>query len=322
MANLVTTSPCSIAWLRYDQSNDVPSATPYFWQGQSLTWQIMARVNDDAYCLFGCAGSSLSLAQQTGISFTSTRTLITLTAGSATFVLDFFSPVSLTDYVRQSIPYSYVRVEVQHQPRRSTIDVLMAIDDTWTSQQPDTQAEFFKSWGGSLVFTLSGKNSYTWAENDNMAAWGNVVLAASSTAGSHVSYQVGRPEDIATQFKNNGTLIDDATSYSSGDLVALAYRLHGSLRHSSPSVTFAIGLEQENALNWLEEPQTGYYQATVSGTGNVVDHFFKDEAAARVEGYALDKRVIDIGHQISTNYSDILESCVRQVSVPYPYNNQ
>ena len=93
------------AWLLYDESIDVPSATPVFWQGQSLTWQIMARVNNDAHCLFGCANSSLETAQQADISFTLTRTLISLNAGSTTFVLDFFSPVSLTDYVRQSIPY-------------------------------------------------------------------------------------------------------------------------------------------------------------------------------------------------------------------------
>lgn len=302
-----------LAWLRYDQSMDVPSATPYFWKGQPLTWQVMARVDDEAYCLFGCGSSSLQPAKQSAISFTSTRTLITLTAGSTTFVLDFFSPVSLTDYVRQSIPYSYLRVKVMHQPSTSTVSVLMAIDDTWTAQQPDTQAEFFKTSGGSLFFTLRGKNSYTWAEKRDMAAWGDVVLAAAATPGSDVSYQTGHSADIAARFKHNGTLLDDAADYTSGDLVALAYHIPVPGQHSPRSVTFAIGLEQENAFNWLGEPQTGYYQAAISGTRNVVDHFFKDTSAARAEGLALDKKVLEIGSQISANYSDILESCVRQM---------
>ena len=91
--------------------------------------------------------------------------------------------------------------------------------------------------------------------------------------------------------------------------MALAYHLDT----PAPSVTFAIGLEQENALNWLSEPQTGYYQATISGTGNVVDHFFADAPFAMAEGNALDQKITDIEGKISSKYSDILESTVRQM---------
>ena len=142
-----------------------------------------------------------------------------------------------------------------------------------------------------------------------MAAWSQVVLAADSKAGGHVSYQVGSTDVIASQFKNNGTLTGEDAGCESGDLVALAYYLDT----PAPSVTFAIGLEQENALNWLSEPQTGYYQVTISGTGNVVDHFFPDAPFAMAEGNALDQKITDVGSKICCNYSDILESTVRQM---------
>ncbi|CAL5867994.1 uncharacterized protein PFLUO_LOCUS2217 [Penicillium psychrofluorescens] len=196
----------------------------------------------------------------------------------------------------------------------STIDILTAIDDTWTSQQPNTQVDLLKSDNGSLIFSLGGKSSYTWAENSDMAAWGLVNLAADTNTANKVTFQAGSANDIATRFKENGTLNDEYASYQSGDLVALAYHISTPRsKSSSTSVTFAIGLEQDNAFNWLGEPQTGYYQATISGTENVVDHFFADAFTADAEGIVLDKRITDIGAEISSNYSDILESTIRQI---------
>lgn len=274
----------------------------------------MARIDNDSYCLFGCPDSGLPLGKQTDISFTSTRTLITLEAGSTTFVLDFFSPISLTDYVRQSLPYSYLGVEVQGAPVGSTINIMTAIDDTWTSQQPHTQAEFSKTGGGSSFFTLSGLDSYTWAENDDMAAWGKVVLAANNNAGGHISYQAGSSADIVSQFNSYGTLSKKYGKYESGNLVALAYRLAIPRKSSCVAkAIFAIGLEQDNAFNYLGKPQTAYYQATISGTANVVDHVFADQRAAAADGKELDQNIVQIGNEISTNYSDVLEASMRQL---------
>ena len=296
------------AWLRYNESTQVSSAVPFFWQGQPLTWQVLARVDDNAtYCLFGCESAAVPVAQQTGISYTSTHTLIDLTAGSTDLVLDFFSPVSLTDYVRQSIPYSYLRVHNKGDQDGGKLDVMMAIDDTWTSQQPATQSELLQTPHGARGFILSGTESYTWAENNQMAAWGEVVLAARKGS----SYQSGTVEDLVSQFSKNGCLSDQQAQYASGDLVGVA----SSLQSSGESVVFAIGVQQENAFNWLNVSQTGYYQASLNGTEAVVDHFFHDMGAALKEGTALDKRIMEIGQEISHNYTDVLASTVRQMWV-------
>lgn len=293
----------------------MPSARPYFWQGQALTWQVFGRINDDAYCLFSCTNTTIAPANQTSLSFTSTRTTITLTAGGATFTLDFFSPVSTTNYVRQSIPYSYLKVSVSGVPRGATVDIMSEIDNTWTGQGSNVQAFFSQSKGGARIFTLNGTHSYTYAENDNMAAWGNVVLAASSKS-TPISYQIGSGPANAEQFANNGTLTNAVSNYSPSDHLAIAYHLDKPTGcKNSASVTFAIGVEQEEAFNSFGSPLTGYYRATVSGTDNVVDYFFADEAAARAEGAEFDQAMIDMGMKISKNYSDILEASVRQTWV-------
>ncbi|KAI1326747.1 hypothetical protein F5Y16DRAFT_421597 [Xylariaceae sp. FL0255] len=306
---LAEKTPYLSAWLGFNSSTDVPKAMPFFWMGQNLTWQVLARIDDDAYCLFGCPDASVNFAKQVDISFTSTRTLITLEAGSATFLLDFFSPISLTDYTRQSIPYSYLSVQVSQVRAGSTVDVLTAIDDSWTAQAPNTQVEFTETDSRSSIFALSGTNSYTWAENTQMAAWGQVVLAANPGAGGHVTFQAGG--DIISQLSSSGTLTKATSGYESGDLVAMAY--HFTADGTSTTVTFTIGVEQENAFNYLGEPQTGYYQASLSDTSAVVDYLFSDFSAAATEGTNLDTKIQSIGHSISSNYSDVLEASMRQI---------
>lgn len=243
-----------------------------------------------------------------------------LKAGGATFTLDFFSPVSPTNYVRQSMPYSYLTVSVSGVPRGATVDIMSEIDNTWTGQGNNVQAFFSQSRGGAHIFTLNGTQSFTYAENSDMAAWGNVILAASSNSRDirDISYQIGSGPNNAAQFANNGILTNAVSSYTPSDHLAIAYHLDNSAsRGKSPSVTFAIGVEQEEAFNSFGSPLTGYYRATVSGTEDVVDYFFADEAAARAEGAKFDQEMIDMGRQISQNYSDILEASVRQMWVVF-----
>jgi len=75
---------------------------------------ILARVDGTTYSLFGDPGNigNGSAATTTFVSFTSSHTLIELAAGAASITLDFFSPVlpGTNDYVRQSLPYSYLTV--------------------------------------------------------------------------------------------------------------------------------------------------------------------------------------------------------------------
>ena len=285
---------------------DVPTATTNFWAGQTLTWQIYARIDGGTtYCVYGCPDSGVENAQQTSISFTSTHTYITLEAGDAEIILDFFSPVSLTDYVRQSVPYSYITVNVS-----TTADVMVAIDDSWTGLQPNTQVNRFTSDEGAQGFVLSGTDQLIRGEKNDQALWGEVVLTARCGSGGKISRETGMSGELTGQFSKTGCLSDSNTTYTSGDLAAVAYSNEGS---GSTSATFAIGLEQEEAFLWLNATQTGYYRACLDGRSAVVDYFFDDAAAAWEESMLLDQQVREIGYSVSANYSDVLESTVRQM---------
>ena len=65
-------------------------------------------------------------------------------------------------------------------------------------------------------------------------------------------------------------------------------------------------------FNYLGNALTGYYAASVNYGTDLVDHFFADASAAYTEGSALDSQIVSMGQAVSQNYSDILESAVRQ----------
>jgi hypothetical protein len=116
---LAVKSPYLSTWVPGNQIGNAPTAQAEFWAGQLLTWSILARVNGEVYSLFGVPGGIINTTAATtgAVRYTSSHTLIELTAGKANITLDFFSPVlpGTGDYARQSLPYSYLTVTDQQQ---------------------------------------------------------------------------------------------------------------------------------------------------------------------------------------------------------------
>lgn len=105
---LAVRNPYLSTWIPSRLVGDLPSSTPQFWAGQDLTWGVLARVDGVAYNLMAAPqpGNGTVSATVLRAEFTATHTLFSLEAGAAVFTLDFFSPVSPSNYLRQSLPFS------------------------------------------------------------------------------------------------------------------------------------------------------------------------------------------------------------------------
>ena len=107
---LAVRNPYLSAWLPGNDVEHLSSAQAQFWDGQALTWSVIVRVDDVAYNLFGVPhpqSHTHSATIQTA-TYTSTHSVFSVTAGSANFKLDFLSPVSPSNYLRQSLPFSTI----------------------------------------------------------------------------------------------------------------------------------------------------------------------------------------------------------------------
>lgn len=108
---LAVRNPYLSTWMPSDQVSNLPYSEPQFWAGQNLTWAILARVNGQAYSLMGVPNPDPSIrpAVVHTAQYTTTHTIFTLSAGKVTVKLDFLSPVSPSNYLRQSLPFSRFR---------------------------------------------------------------------------------------------------------------------------------------------------------------------------------------------------------------------
>lgn len=274
---------------------------------------MLARVDDITYNLFGVpsAPSNTVSASLLDATYTATHTTFTLAAGDATFRLDFLSPVSPNDYVRQSLPFSYLTVFASSS-RSSKIQIYSDVDETWTGQSGNTVAKATAA-AETTVFQLTAANAVVYSQNSrDQALWGQVVFASRRSNSSVLTSQSGGAAVVRGQFVSSGALSGALPSYAAKDVVGFAHDL-GSVS-TEQSVTFAVGYTREQEVNYLGNARTGYYRATYPDPVSAVSHFLDDYVAAASESQSIDvtleNRAIDAA---GTNYSDILALTTRQV---------
>lgn len=105
---LAVRNPYLSAWIPSSLAANISAGNAQFWAGQILIWGVIARVDNVTWNLFGVAAPGVGTwyGTTTSAKYTSTHSLFNVTAGNAIFSLDFFSPVSTGNYLRQSLPFS------------------------------------------------------------------------------------------------------------------------------------------------------------------------------------------------------------------------
>ncbi|KAL8737725.1 MAG: hypothetical protein Q9181_001410 [Wetmoreana brouardii] len=291
---------------------NLPSSSPQFWAGQNLTLGVLARVGEETFSLLGVPSppGGVRPATVSSAEYTSTHTVFTMTAGNATIKVDFLSPVSPSNYLRQSLPFSYLTISVSNADG-SAVQIYADIDESWTGQSGSTTANSSTS-GQTSVFQLSVNGAATYAQNPmDQALWGETIFAARSSNSSKVTLQSGGPASVRGLFASNGTLSGSTPAYGAGDVVAIAQDL-GSVS-SSASVTYAIGYTRDAAINYLGQARASYYTATYKDSTSAVSHFLDDYAEAAAEASAMDSNIDSKATSTAgTNYSDIVALSVRQ----------
>ncbi|KAK3722676.1 hypothetical protein LTR37_002247 [Vermiconidia calcicola] len=305
------------AWLPGNQTENIAYAVPEFWNGQPLTWSVMARVDGESYSLFGVpepeSGVKPGLLQSAD--YTSTHTTFVVTAGLARFVLDFLSPISPQDYVRQSLPLSYLTVSASGiNGAAPSIQVYSDIDNSWAGQFGENVAT---SWGYALsresthIFTLTPGGTATFSEVDDMAQWGTAVYCTRPGSSSQVSGRVGGMGTVRSGFVSNGNLTGD-WGCGLGSVIAFSHDL-GSCG-SPKNVSFAVGYVRDAAVNYLGNPRASYWQSAVPDISAACVHAFLDFPRADLEARNLDAAIASRASSTAGDkYRDIVTLSVRQV---------
>jgi hypothetical protein len=235
-------------------------------------------------------------------------------AGSATFILDFFSPVSPENYIRQSLPFSYLTVSAGGlNGATASIQIYSDIDNSWTGQfgeDGSTGWTYAKREESVHVFTMTPGGIALYTEVNDIAQWGTAVYCTQESSMT-VSPQVGDVDALRSEFATNGSLEGD-WSWQPGSVVAFSHDL-GTVG-SARNVTFVVGLVVDPAVNYMGNARSEYWHASTADINAGCVHMFLDFEDADAEGRSLDAQVASAAVDVAgSNYSDIVTLSVRQV---------
>lgn len=292
--------------------NNLTASNPQFWAGQDLTLGILARIDGQTFSLLGVPSppDGTRAATVSHAEYTSTHTIFSLLAANVSLKLDFLSPVSPSNYLRQSLPFSYLTITAETGAGED-VQIYVDIDESWTGQSGSTVANATKS-GQTSVFQLTVGGAKTYTQNAmDQALWGEVVYASRPSNSSKLTVQSGAATSVRGLFASNGTLSGSTPAYAAKNVVAIAQDL-GSIS-SSASVTYAIGYTRDAAINYLGNARASYYSSMYEDSILAVNHFLDDYGDAASESSALDSTIDSkAGSVAGANYSDIVTLSVRQ----------
>ncbi|TGO14176.1 hypothetical protein BTUL_0057g00430 [Botrytis tulipae] len=309
---LAVRNPYLSAWIPSSLANNVSSGNAQFWTGQNLIWSVIARVDNVTWNLFGVASPGSGTRYGTTISakYTSTHSIFNVTAGSVIFSLDFFSPVSTGNYLRQSLPFSYLTVSAGT-TAATDIQIYSDISGTWTGQTVSSSWTLTKQ-NTTSAFSIRANSRATYTEASDQALWGEAIYSSQPSSTSTLTTESGDRTAVRKVFSDTGALSGALGAWSTDGVTGISHDL-GSVTGTS-SVTYAVGYIREAAVNYLGTPYTGYYRATYPETIDALEHFFEDYDDALVESHTIDSELSAAATQAAgTNYSDITTLSLRQV---------
>ena len=303
------------AWLPGNETANIASAVAQFWFGQKLTWSVIARVDGKAYSLFGVPnpGDNVQSGSLVDAEYTSTHTTFTVSAGSANFVLDFLSPVSPTDIVRQSLPFSYLTISASASGESfPSIQIYSDIDVSWNGQLKEPISASFgfaTTMADTQVFTLTADGQPEYSELDQMAQWGTAVYCTRPNQ-SNLTATVGVLDDVRAGFAANGN-VSGEWAWQAYSVVAYSHDL--GFVSSAKNVTFAIGYVADPSINYMGHPRTNYWRSACADINCACVRVLEDFDDADAESQFVNAAIAGKASVLAGgNYSDVLALSVRQ----------
>ena len=218
------------------------------------------------------------------------------------------------DYVRQSLPYSYLTVSASGTNGcNPSVQIYTDIDDSWLGIDSDVSYNLSTTGPTSLFqWVANGQATYTQSSNEQ-ALWGTVVYASQPGCNNaSLTATAGPMSDVRNQFTGSGKLSRSTSTWASGSVTAFSHDL-GNVSSSGSDVTYAIGVARDQAVSYLGADWTHYYRATYPDIPSAVNHFLNDYAGASADSQALDAAVASAANTAGgANYSDIVTLSVRQ----------
>ncbi|THH08873.1 hypothetical protein EW146_g8851 [Bondarzewia mesenterica] len=300
------------------------------WAGEQLLPldDVIARMRAGKFkpnCAIGNDLANGNATTLTAVAITPTRTVLTMIAGSMEFNMTFLSPIEPNDFVRQSIPFSYIYVEATSRDGHShSVQVYSDITAEWLSGVRDDVAQWSTQVGTDNVYhAFSLQSQSQFVETNQQAEWGTVYYG--TTQHYSATYKTNAAATCRTQFKTNGRLDDgEDTNFrainNAFPVFAFSQDL-GTIQSTAEPVVWIIGYSRDPAIRYIDlsgaaQDRSLYFQSTYPNIDGVsraqINEFLLDFSDAQQRAETLDARILSAATAISSDYGDLVSIAARQ----------
>ncbi|KAK0616291.1 hypothetical protein B0T14DRAFT_434788 [Immersiella caudata] len=304
---LAVRSPYLNAWLEGGDTQCIlPGQWPKFWTSQTQGWQGLVQVDGKTYTWMGAA-PGFDHAKQVSLHYTSTKSEFVFDVdGKVHLTVTFLSPVYPDDLSRQSQQFSYVSVKVAcSDTQKRNVQVYMDVSGEWASGNASHVVKWEQGVAGGndgnvTYLKFSRENQEEFAEQHEVASWGNWYLSTNS--GDGMTWQIGEDNVVRSHFKENKALANnqDTQFRAVGDrwpVFALSHDITVE-KGGVPEKVFTLGLVQDQVINFAGHSQAlrpipGLWSSYWADEREAVAAFYNDYQYAREYSQALDTRIQD-----------------------------
>ncbi|KAI0088041.1 hypothetical protein BDY19DRAFT_1057674 [Irpex rosettiformis] len=335
---LAVRSPYLSAWLNttnipFNTTNPfdpnierAPSRWPLFYgnANQILGWAGLIRVDNVTFKFLGNPGApgNLNRSILTDLKLTPTRTILNATAGPVDLQITWLSPIEPSDLVAQSLPFSYMSVQVKSNDGQShSVQVYSDISAEWSSGDRKQAVNWDVITTDQVVFheqMLQVPQALSETASQALDAttyWG-------MQQGTGVTYMADTDSNCRNLFANQGSL---ANTVSSGPLPInnpfTVYAISKSLGSVGSDLTapviWGVGMLRDPAVAYLTpggtvENRDPYWKTAHSTLHDAVTSALLDTSNAFDRSSRLDASILQNAAKVSSNYADLVSVAARQ----------
>ncbi|KAF5360446.1 hypothetical protein D9756_005173 [Leucocoprinus leucothites] len=317
---LAVKTPYLNAWY---QNNPVAPANlwPQFFKSDKiLGWVGFVRVDTQAYQWLGMGYNATKTVMS---SITPTKTVVRIEAGPIQFNVTFFSPIEPNDYVRQSMPFSYMYIDgfSTNDSSPHSVQVYSDITAEWAARDITTPVKWDTVEADTMIYHhVTRQTPEPLEDNNDFAEDMNVYYATPKRSG--FTWRTGSATVSRDMFVQNGGMDNSkdpnfrAINAANWPVFSYAVDLGTLSPGSQPEpIVWAIGLVRNPLLRYpgLPRDQTGFYWSVYSDISSMISAFLSDFKDARDRSLTLDNNVTSAASQTSAEYADILSIVTRQI---------
>jgi len=319
---LAVRTPYLSAWLPQGSGQPLNGVWPTFWTGSIVGWAGFIRVDGTAYNFLGTPGldSGVLKATQKSFKYTATQSTFVLSAGPVDITANFLSPVEPTDFVKQSLPFSYLALSVASTDGKPhSVQVYTDISAEWVSGDNSLIANWSTSTtGGIITHQVQLQNQQVFTEISDHIQHGSAFYSIQNAA--NTTFQSGQDIVVRGTFTSNGKLPNTQdTNFraisNNWPVFGLARDL-GTVTSAGP-VVYTVGHVRDPAIQYIVaggalQSRSSFFFTQFASATDAIASFLPDYQNALRSANTLDAKITSDASRISADYAAIVELSVRQ----------